>query len=978
VESTAVVSWSVLIVAAAVCGSVFILAAIALVAVLASRRMSPRQAAPRRAAPVAAPRERAPSSSHPILRGIALFVLLLLAIVGLWLVAFVVYLSADRPGGPPSDAMPVALVGLAFAVGCGTGFVLLTRRPPAPADPSPEPAPGYRLLVVGWVVGGLLAVGIPLAAFATGNTSRMESLIFSVVGSCSAPLLVVLVLVTVGRLVWLNRKRWAESLSYAHPVAPQPTASRSPRPADPDPIPTPTPVQTVLREPRVILAGTVGGLGAGASIILYLVGRVIADTEGHASAPQDGLILALPVLLLTVFAAAFVLYVVPGSKQSGSSPPPRPQRPSTHADPVGSTASRVIPILLVLLGIAGALWRLAVGAPPGEAIVLSGAGLVMAALFHAALKPRAPRRGIASTPDEPPVPAPRRGSPALAVLGGAVVLLCLILGLTVIGLKGVTYGVQEEQLSPAGWFVGGLCGALAILASIGLFMLLRSAVVSPAMPSNSPVATPGALDEPLPSSAILPPRAARHCPKCGATIAADAAEGLCPRCLIRGALAPPPHLSPTTAYGGFTPPTVEEVAEFFPHLEVHGLIGQGGMGAVYLATQKALDRPVALKIIRVRDDDPTFEERFVREAKAMARLSHPNIVAIHDHGTAGGLPYLVLEYVDGVTLRDAMRAKRLTPAEALKIIPQVCDALEYAHAQGVVHRDVKPENILLDRSGKVKIADFGLAKVADPSGVSLTHTRQAMGTPHYMAPEQWEKPSEVDHRADIYALGVVLYELLTGELPLGRFDPPSVKAAVDARVDELILRALAKEPDRRFQHATDVKSALAVIAAGGYRGRCGTFYEYKSKTTFLGLPLVHVTRGLDPITGRLKPANGWIAVSDTAAVGGIAVGGATAAGGIAVGGAGAVGVVAIGGGGAMGVLAFSGGLAIGALVAVGGGVAASFGFALGGGIATGKFAVGGGAVSGEHVIKKGHADESFWSDLENWLFGGEWFRDLLN
>src|SRR5262249_26475046 len=165
----------------------------------------------------------------------------------------------------------------------------------------------------------------------------------------------------------------------------------------------------------------------------------------------------------------------------------------------------------------------------------------------------------------------------------------------------------------------------------------------------------------------------------------------------------------------------------------------------------------------------------------------------------------VMEYVEGTTLRQAMLARKLAPAEALALVPQLCDALEYAHAQGVVHRDVKPENILLDRAGRVKVADFGLAKLEGPHGHSLTGTHQAMGTPNYMAPEQWEHPAEVDHRADIYALGVVCYELLTGELPLGRFDPPSRKIEIDLRIDEVVLRALDKEPGRRYQHAGEVK-----------------------------------------------------------------------------------------------------------------------------------------------------------------------------
>jgi predicted Ser/Thr protein kinase len=462
------------------------------------------------------------------------------------------------------------------------------------------------------------------------------------------------------------------------------------------------------------------------------------------------------------------------------------------------------------------------------------------------------------------------------------------------------------------------------------------------------------------------PESSRACPRCGAAIAAGAPEGLCPRCLLGDLLPEDPKHSPTTAYGPFVPPEVEEVAAFFPQLEVIRLIGQGGMGAVYLARQKALDRLVALKLINAREDDPTFAERFAREAKAMARLSHPNVVTVYESGVADSLPYLVMEYVDGVTLRDAMRTKKLTPAEALKVIPQVCDALEYAHSQGVVHRDVKPENILLDRSGKVKIADFGLAKLADPDGVSLTRTHQAMGTPHYMAPEQWERPGEVDHRADIYALGVLLYELLTGELPLGRFDPPSVKARVDARIDELVLRALAKEPDRRFQHASDVKLALARLAEVGGWVRSPTFREYKSKATFLGWPLVHVVGGRNPRTGRPKVAKGWIAIGDGAAVGGIAVAGGQAVGGVAVSGGMSFGVVALSGGIAGGVFALAGGIALALAAAAAGGMAIAGGLAVAGGFAVGTFALGG-AAKGFHVLSGERQDPDFGQRLGEWV-----------
>ncbi|MCP3980874.1 MAG: serine/threonine protein kinase, partial [bacterium] len=169
--------------------------------------------------------------------------------------------------------------------------------------------------------------------------------------------------------------------------------------------------------------------------------------------------------------------------------------------------------------------------------------------------------------------------------------------------------------------------------------------------------------------------------------------------------------------------------------------------------------------------------------------SHPNLVSIHDYGQDGPLGWLVMEYVDGSSLRDLIHAGKLEPPEALALIPKICDALQYAHDRGVVHRDVKPANILVGRDGVVKIADFGLAKlIGVPAAlVSLTGSREVLGTFRYMAPEQLERPLEVDHRADIYSLGVVFYEMLTGEIPMGRFDPPSAHSAAAPEVDDVVL-----------------------------------------------------------------------------------------------------------------------------------------------------------------------------------------------
>jgi len=217
--------------------------------------------------------------------------------------------------------------------------------------------------------------------------------------------------------------------------------------------------------------------------------------------------------------------------------------------------------------------------------------------------------------------------------------------------------------------------------------------------------------------------------------------------------------------------SLEDVQRSFPDLELHELIGTGGMGRVYKARQPSVERWIALKILSPdRAQDPEWIERFTREARALARLNHPHIVQVHGFG-AEPQPHLIMEFVDGVNLRQAMQAGGLSAREALVIVPKLCDALHYAHEHGVLHRDIKPENILIDTEGRVKIVDFGLAELRDENAVPFTLTQSGakLGTLAYMAPEQIEKPAEVDHRADIYSLGVVFYEMLTGELPLGRF-----------------------------------------------------------------------------------------------------------------------------------------------------------------------------------------------------------------
>jgi len=268
------------------------------------------------------------------------------------------------------------------------------------------------------------------------------------------------------------------------------------------------------------------------------------------------------------------------------------------------------------------------------------------------------------------------------------------------------------------------------------------------------------------------------------------------------------------------------LAPHFPQLEILECLGRGGMGVVYKARQKSLNRMVALKILapeRVRD--PQFAERFAREARALAALNHPNIVTIHDFGQAGGFYYLLMEFVDGVNLRQLLRTRKFSPEEALAIVPPLCEALQYAHNRGIVHRDIKPENLLLDKDGRVKIADFGLAKLVGAVAESDTSdkpdlsdsavseiTRAAAGTPGYMAPEQKSAPQRVDSRADIYSLGVVFYEMLTGELPGRPLEPPSRKVQIDVRLDEIVLRALEQTPERRYQQASEMKTMVETVA----------------------------------------------------------------------------------------------------------------------------------------------------------------------
>jgi hypothetical protein len=431
----------------------------------------------------------------------------------------------------------------------------------------------------------------------------------------------------------------------------------------------------------------------------------------------------------------------------------------------------------------------------------------------------------------------------------------------------------------------------------------------------------------------------RICPNCRSIVPADAPVGVCPACALRAGI----HVTsdagqPTAAApeGASSPLPVEEVARRLPELDDFELLGRGGMGAVYRARHRTLERPVAVKVLDpgLRDDG-SFADRFAREARTLAQLDHPNVVTVFDFGEREGMFYLVMELVDGVNLRQTIEVGELAPHEALAMVPRICDALQYAHDQGVVHRDIKPENILVDRRGTIKIADFGLAKlVGRESDRRLTRTEQIMGTPSYMAPEQIEHPDRVDHRADIFALGVVFYELLTGELPVGRFAPPSQKVEIDVRLDRVVLRTLEKEPGLRYQQASELRSDVEAVSSGGRlaaetmagivdadpaagaakeaRAPAGEAeeqgYEYRSRRKLFGLPLVHIASSRDPSGQRMRLASGIIAIGDMAigvlAFGGISLG-VISFGGISVGLLGFGGVT-------LGLLTAFGGFAVGA------------------------------------------------------------------
>jgi serine/threonine protein kinase len=261
---------------------------------------------------------------------------------------------------------------------------------------------------------------------------------------------------------------------------------------------------------------------------------------------------------------------------------------------------------------------------------------------------------------------------------------------------------------------------------------------------------------------------------------------------------------------GFQAPDIAELIPLFPGYEIQGLIATGGMGAVYRALQKSLDRVVAIKILpKELSRDAAFCAGFEAEAKAMARLNHPNLIGVYDFGEVNGMLFIIMEYVAGKSLYHYAYGKTLDPSEVVRLVTGICHGLAHAHENGIIHRDIKPSNILLDLYSLPKIGDFGLAR---PVERKIEEGEEIFGTPHYTAPEVVSHPHSVDFRADLFSVGVLLHELLTGKLPADDPRPASLICRCHLRFDEIIRRATNPLPAARYSSATEMANDLLAIS----------------------------------------------------------------------------------------------------------------------------------------------------------------------
>jgi serine/threonine protein kinase len=260
----------------------------------------------------------------------------------------------------------------------------------------------------------------------------------------------------------------------------------------------------------------------------------------------------------------------------------------------------------------------------------------------------------------------------------------------------------------------------------------------------------------------------------------------------------------------FLAPDIAQLAPLFPGYEIEFLIATGGMGAVYSAVQKSLDRTVAIKILpREFSKDAAFCASFEAEAKAMARLNHPNLISVYDFGEVDGMLYIIMEFVPGKSLFHSAHGIAIDPGEVIRLVTGICNGLAHAHSHGIIHRDIKPSNVLLDLDAHPKIGDFGLAH---PVGRNIAEGEEIFGTPHYTAPEVVNAPQSVSHRTDIFSVGVLLHELLTGRLPGDHPQPASTIVHCDLRFDAIIRRATNPVPELRYASAEEIAKDLRAIA----------------------------------------------------------------------------------------------------------------------------------------------------------------------
>jgi serine/threonine protein kinase len=270
-------------------------------------------------------------------------------------------------------------------------------------------------------------------------------------------------------------------------------------------------------------------------------------------------------------------------------------------------------------------------------------------------------------------------------------------------------------------------------------------------------------------------------------------------------------MSDSHDHAGFVAPEPADLAPLFPGYEIQWLIATGGMGAVYCAVQKSLDRTVALKILPMEfSKDAAFCAGFEAEAKAMARLNHPNLIGVYDFGEAGGMLYIIMEFVPGKSLYHSAYGLAIDQAEVIRLVTGICNGLAHAHENGIIHRDIKPSNILLDLNAQPKIGDFGLAR---PIERKIEEGEEIFGTPHYTAPEVVNAPHSVDYRADIFSVGVLLHELLTSKLPASDPRPASMIVNCDHRFDAIIRRATLPLAAARYSSAKEIAHDLQVIGA---------------------------------------------------------------------------------------------------------------------------------------------------------------------